>query len=97
MLNLNKKNNRENGKSQSKETKILSAKEALKVSSQKWLILRDDKIFQEIQSRAKQGFRNVYFCASYITGAQMTKLKDLGYEVEISQPKGCAPFVKVSW
>jgi len=27
----------------------------------------------------------------------MNKLKDLGYEVEISMPKGCAPYVKVSW
>ena len=97
MLNVFKKNNRENGKNQSKETKILSAKEALNLAEQKWLTLQEDKIFQEIQSRAKYGFRTVYFYASYITGAQMNKLKDLGYEVEISQPNGCAPYVKVSW
>ena len=97
MLKSFKKKNQENGKNQSKETKILSAKEALKLSEQKWLTLPDAKIYKEIQARANGGFRNVYFCASYITGAQMTKLKDLGYEVEISQPKGCAPFVKVSW
>ena len=97
MLNLFKKNNQENRKNQSQETKILSAKEALNLSAQKWLTLPDDKIFKEIYARANGGYRNVYFCASYITGAQMNKLRDLGYEVEISQPKCCAPYVKVSW
>ena len=97
MLNLFKKNTNGTEKNQGKETRNLNAKEALQVSSQKWKTLPDQKIFEKIFERAKYGFREAYFTTSYITGAQVMMLRELGYEVYVATPKESAPYFKVSW
>ena len=98
MFDLFKKNTVETGNVQSKEDKIISAKEALDVSSKEWQTLSTEEIFEKIYRMAKGGFRDATFYASYITGAQLTQLKELGYEVKIATTRTSnVPYVKVSW
>lgn len=97
MFNLFKKNTVETGNVQSNKDRIISAKEALDVSTQEWQTLTTEEIFSKISGMAKGGFRDATFYASYITGAQLTQLKELGYEVKIAITRSQVPYVKVSW
>ena len=98
MFNLFKKNTVETGSVQSNQDKIISAKEALDVSTQEWQTQTTEEIFEKIYGMAKGGFRDETFYASYITGAQLTQLKELGYEVKIATTRTSnVPYVKVSW
>ncbi len=98
MMNLFKKNAIETGNTIQKPQVIeIDAKEALNVSSQNWSQLPTEKIFEEIDRRAKAGFRSAYLYNAYINGMQYQKLKELGYEIQISTRKGYIPYFKVSW
>lgn len=98
MMNLFKKNAIETGKAiQKPEVIEMDAKEALKVSSQKWSQLPTEKIFEEINRRAEAGFRSAYLYGAYINGKQYLQLKEFGFEIEISTRKGYIPYFKVSW
>lgn len=97
MMNLFKKNANETGNVQGKKEMIISAKEALNISSKNYSVLPIEEIFEKIRKRAQDGFRNAYFDGAYVNGAQLTQLRELGYTVDIATHKGYVPYFKVSW
>ena len=82
---------------QAPEASYMSAKDALKLASQKWSTLPTEKIFEKIQMYASKGYRIAHFSDAYITGEQILMLKELGYKVEIYTSDSCNPFFEVSW
>ena len=98
MNNLFKKNTEKSEMVQSPEVKIISAKEALTISSSKWSNVSNEEIFEKINSVAQNGQRKVYFWNSKITNEQAIKFKKLGYQVEIlTSISDNIPYFKLSW
>ena len=82
---------------QAPETSYMSAKEALKLASQKWVALPIEKIFEEIQNAASKGYRNAHLTGVCINGEQLLTLQQLGYKVDIYENSSSNPFFIVSW
>ena len=97
MKNLFKKNAIETRDVQGKKKFEISAKEALNISRKRYTSLPNETIFEKIAKRAEQGLRDAYFEGAYVTGEQLTRLKELGYKVDISTYDGYLPYFKVSW
>ena len=97
MIKLFEKKIKETGRVQSSEEIIISAKEALNISSEKYSVLPTKTVFETIQKRAHEGFRNACFDSAYINGKQLNQLRELGYTVDIFTLKGYIPYFKVSW
>ena len=80
------------------EDKIISAEEALAVSSSKWSNVSNEEIFEKINSETQRGKRNAWFWDSKITEEQVSQLKELGYKVIITSSHiDNIPYFKVSW
>ena len=82
---------------QAPKASYMSAKEALKLASQKWSTLSTEKIFEKIQMQASKGYRQAHFSDAYITGKQFMMLKQFGYKVQIYTSSSTNPFFVVSW
>lgn len=97
MKNLFKKNANETVKVQNPQEMIISAQEALDITSAKWTTMPTEKIFEIIKKEAQLGERRAYFFDAYLTGAQLTQLEELGYTVKIANTSEKTPYFKVSW
>lgn len=102
MFNLFKKSTQKStletrGTVQSSQPYYMSAKQALRLSIKHWPILPIETIFETIEARARDGYQYAVFNGAHLNGLQLTKLKELGYTVEINTSKDSVPYYKVSW